>query len=148
MDIERLRHQLVDGRTRLIGALEGASESDYNAELLPGVTVLTAMADLARHERATVEEARRLVGAPVRPAPAVHGEPARRLTPPPVVHDLAGARHETHLFIDTLLGSHLDMEGLGAAVAALRAIIEEEQDLAARIGSRLPRGPLPPPTAQ
>ncbi|MGE0227433.1 MAG: hypothetical protein AB7I38_04215 [Dehalococcoidia bacterium] len=143
MDIERLRRQLNEGRAHLIASLEGASESDYNAELADGVTIVTAMADLARRERATIEEARRLVGAPPRPSPAVHGEPARRLTPPPVVHDLAGARHETQLFVDTLFGEEYASAALEAATDALRAILDEERDLAGRISARLARGARP-----
>lgn len=146
MDIDALRQQLAEARAQLIAALQGASESDFNAELEPGMAVVSALAGLARGERASVEEARRLGGLAPRPAPAIHGEPARRLTPPPVVHDLAGAHHEALLLVDALAALVSPTDG-GAdfAAHALLAIVEEERALAARIALRLGQKAGPPP---
>jgi len=149
MDFKALRQQLADARAALIAALEGASESDYHAQLGSDQTVVAALAALARQERATIEEARRVAGAPPRPSPVVHGEPPRRLTPPPVVHDLAGARHEALLLVETLAAPDgaLPASGIEAAAALLQGLIEAERDLAARIAAHVKQNPKTPPAA-
>lgn len=147
IDVSALRHEVAAARARLIASLEGASEADFGAELEAGTTVVSALARLARTERAAVEEARRRAGLDARPTPAVHGEPARRLTPPPVMHDLAGAHHEVLLLIDALAA--LDKPGVAQESAgdALLALAEAEAQLAARIALRLPRNDPPRPVS-
>ena len=148
MDIDALRQQLTDARAHLVAALQGASESDFNAELTPGLTVVVALADLAREERATVEEARRLAGLPPRPSPSAHGEVTRRFTPPPVMHDLAGARHETSLLVDVLGGPEAaSPASVEAAAALVRTIVATEEALAAQIASRVGQKPGATPPA-
>ncbi|MBX7110287.1 MAG: hypothetical protein K1X87_00380 [Dehalococcoidia bacterium] len=142
MDADDLRQQVSAARARLIASLEGASESDFNADLEPGVTVVGALADLARRQRAALEDARRLAELAPRPSPVAHGDATRRLTPPPVVHDLAGAHHEAILLIDALAA--LDPAQTGVARAAgdtLLAVIGEERALADRIALRIGRTP-------
>lgn len=147
MDADALRQQLAEARAQLIAALQGASETDFNAELKPGMTVVSALADLARRERAGVEEARRIGGLEPRPAPAIHGEPARRLTPPPVVHDLAGAHHEALLLVDALAAQAAPADGIEPAARSLLAIVKEERALAGRIALRIAHKPGSPPAA-
>lgn len=138
MDLEALRQQLAESRAELIASLAGASETDFNAQIQPEVTVIAALARLADDERATVIEARRLVGVPPRPTPVRGSEPARRLTPPPVVHDLAGARHETNLLLDALSGTDdVRKEAHEAAVHRLVVLVRSEHDLARRIRAEL-----------
>lgn len=140
MDIDAIRHQLDESRAALLAALEGLSESDFNTELEPGGTVIAALVDLARSERAAIARARETVGAPPRPRLAGHGAPARRFTPPPVVHDLAGARYETGLLLETLARRELPLNDavLSATSAILTAVASGERRTAERIRGRLP----------
>ena len=150
-----LRERLQSSRRALLDAMQGLTEQDFATELAgeQGATVAVYLAALAPAEREAVRRAREAVGAAPRPLPATGRR--ERVLPPQVIHDLAGARHETLLFLDA---PGLDTPGLdvpdGAALAAdaggesvralLEAVADREQAAAALLEQLAPPGRTPP----
>lgn len=132
--VEATRTLLEQSRAALLAALEGVTERDFTAELEPGTTMIAALAALAPAEREAVRDARVAIGAPERPLPAGGASVTGRATPPQVVHDLAGARYETLLFLDYLEGAQRPPDG--AIAAALEAIAAREAAVSGQIAAR------------
>jgi hypothetical protein len=131
--LAQLATRLAAAREALLAALRGLAERDFAAELEPGRSIVAALAQLAPAERAAVAVARAASGLAPRPLATPAG-PRARPTPPLVVHDLAGARHETLLLIDALaVAGDAPSDELAAA---LTAVTEREQALAERIAGR------------
>ena len=146
-----LRERLQSSRRALLDAMKGLTEQDFAAEIAgaQGATVADYLAALAPAERDAVRRAREAVGAPPRPLPP-RGR-RERVLPPQVIHDLAGARHETMLFLDALDapdGSSPATEpggdGDDGARALLDAVADREQAAAARLAELTPPGRTPP----
>jgi len=137
MNAEAIRERLTRSRASLLDALTGLTERDFVAELEPGLTVAAALAALASAERQSIREARRAAGAPERPLPAGGAPAAARATPPQVVHDLAGARYETALFLDLMSqgtpGAEVDAQ---TVQALLQAICDREAAAAEHVRAR------------
>ncbi|MSQ36236.1 MAG: hypothetical protein EXR63_03730 [Dehalococcoidia bacterium] len=136
-----LTASLDAGRAALLAALGQLGERDFALELAPGETVIGALAALAPAERGAVAEARAAAGLPPRPLASSPG-PRARPTPPQVVHDLAGARHETlRLLAELAATPRPERAGtalLAASLAALAGVAARELGLAARIAGRPP----------
>ena len=115
-------------------ALRAMTEQAFAAEL-EGATVVDHLATLAPAEREAVRRAREAIGAPERPVPLA-GE-RERVLPPQVIHDLAGARHETLLLLHLLDEDGLNADAGGERVRALlEAVSERETAAAALIAER------------
>lgn len=141
-------------------AVRGLSEQAFASELLPSAaeratdsgptTVVAYLAALAPAEREAVRQARNAVGAEQRPLPPVTAR--EQVLPPQLIHDLAGARYETLLFLDTLTADTLAEKALTADVLAdlqlrpesgapsvqelLEAVAERESTAAVRVTER------------
>ncbi len=110
MSVGALRRRLEASRRALLEAVRGLTEQAFMSELPPSVsepsteqgatTVVAYLAALAPAEREAVRLAREAVGAEQRPLPPATAR--EQVLPPQLIHDLAGARHETLLFLDTL----------------------------------------------
>lgn len=121
-------------RRALLEALRELTEQDF-AAAFEGTTVVVRLAALATAERQAVRRAREAVGAEPRPVPPT-GE-RERVLPPQVIHDLAGARHETLLFLGAIDDRALQAEAGGDRVARLlEALAEREAAAAAGIAAR------------
>lgn len=130
--------RLGASRAALLAALEGLTDREFGTEIEPGLTVIAALARLAPAEREAVDAARAAAGLPPRPRPIAAGALLTRAVPPQVIHDLAGARHETLTFLARLSapsapGRH------EAALGLLDAVAAREEAAARRIGT-VPRG--------
>jgi hypothetical protein len=119
MNIAAVRERLEGSRATLLAAIEGLTERDFAAELEPGLTVVGALAALAPAEREAVREARLAVGAPERPLPTGGAAATARAIPPQVVHDLAGARYETILFLDLIARQEVQASAAAERIEAL-----------------------------
>lgn len=147
--LAELTASLDAGRAALLAALGALGERDFALELAPGETVIAALAALAPAERSAVAEARVAAGLPPRPLASNPG-PRARPTPPQVVHDLAGARHETLRLLTELAATTAGSAPAEAAtplpltpsLAALAGVAARERDLAGRIEGR-PRAAAP-----
>ena len=106
------------------------TEQAFAAEL-EGVTVVAYLATLAPAERETVRRARQAIDAPERPVPSAGAR--ERVLPPQVIHDLAGARHETLLLLDLLDEDGLDADAGGESVRALLKAVSERETAAAAL---------------
>lgn len=137
MNIPAIRERLEASRATLLGALEGVTERDFAAELEPGTTVVGALAKLAPAEREAVREARLAIGAPERPLPAGGASATSRATPPQVVHDLAGARYETILFLELLQAAEVPESSRERLATLLEGISEQEIASAEAIRGRI-----------
>jgi hypothetical protein len=126
-DAAGLRADLERSRATLLEAIARLTEADFGRELAPGLSVLGLLDRLGREERVAVAEARAAAGLPERPS---GGARMPSEMPPQVIHDLAGARHETLRLLDELA-----VEGVSQAVPAVRSIVERESQAAARIHS-------------
>ena len=160
---EQLRGRLAAAREALLAALTGLTEQDFAAPLGDhaggdadgGQTVAGLLASLAARERETGAAVRRALGAPPRPGGAARGlaerlaeaDPAR-LVPPQLIHELAGARYETVLLLETLSIGNEDVElssgASGVTVVttiamALRAVAEREEGAAVLIAQAVAR---------
>jgi hypothetical protein len=135
---DELRAALEASRTALLAAIQGLTDRDFSAEVAEGETVITTLAALAASEREAVRVAREAVGAPPRPLPSTGGARLTRAIPPQVVHDLAGARHETMLFLENHgAPSQLSQQCRETTVgASLAAIADRERLAAQRLGER------------
>jgi hypothetical protein len=118
-----LRARLEASHAALVRALEGLTERDFAAPLEPGSdeTVVQALAALALAERREVAQLR---------GTAIDAAVPQKPTPPQVVHDLAGARHQVHRLVDDF---GADAEGLPALVERLATL---EETTAERIAAR------------
>ena len=126
-DAAELRARLERSRAALLRSLEGLTERDFSSELAPGETVIGLLARLAPAEREAVRAAR---GEAQPSAGGAAGGRSRPL-PPPVIHDLAGARYETLAFLEAA-GAELDPE----VRALIAGIAEREEEAARRIEAR------------
>jgi hypothetical protein len=131
VDTDGLRAALDASRAALLEAIQGLTDRDFAVELADGETVIGALAALAAGERVTVRAAREAAGAAPRPLPTTGGPRLTRAIPPQVVHDLAGARHETLLFLQEHAADADD-----SIAASLAAIAEREHSAAERIAQR------------
>lgn len=133
-----LRAALNASRAALLASIGTLAERDFASSLPSGETVVAALAELARLERDAVKVARVAIDAPVRPRLGGGETPLARPLPPQVIHDLAGARYETDLFLDSLLTDQLDTAAGDATVEALLVgIVVREQATAEQVsGSR------------
>lgn len=137
MNVNAIRERLERSRAALLSALEGVTERDFAAEVGPGLTVVAALATLAPDERESIREARRVVAAPDRPRPSGGASATARATPPQVVHDLAGARYETLLFLDMLSQRQPISEAEEETVQALLiAVCDRETAAAEQVRAR------------
>lgn len=136
MNVSAIRERLESSRAALLAALEGVTERDFAAELAPGMTVVAKLATLAPAEREAIREARLAVGAPERPLPGAGANVSRRATPPQVVHDLAGARYETSLFLELLDAMPAD-SGQDELATLLQGIHEREIAVAEAVRGRI-----------
>ena len=139
--LARLRDSLASTRAGLLAAMSELTERDF-AQEVDGATITHWLAALAPAEREAVRRARRGLGLPERRLPA--GREGGRALPPQVVHDLAGARHETMLLLDaatSLEAAVLDTAtDSGESVAELlAAVAERDAEVARRIVARPPR---------
>ncbi len=116
------------------------TEQAFAAEL-EGVTVVAYLATLAPAEREAVRRAREAIDAPERPVPSA-GE-RERVLPPQVIHDLAGARHETLLLLDLLDEDGLNADAGGESVRALLEAVSERETAAAALIVERGRGERP-----
>ena len=130
--VEALRARLERSRGALLAALGRLTEPDFAAEVEPGLSVTALLAGLAPAERAAIAKARRAAGVAPRPQPATSAARDSAL-PPQVIHDLAGARHETVLFLDA---PSSDPPAESVPWASLEAIAEREEAAAERIRGR------------
>ena len=135
--IEALRAALGASRAALLDAIGTLAERDFASSLPSGKTVVATLATLAPQERAAIHVARAAIGAPERHRLG-GGEAAHaRALPPQVVHDLAGARYETLLFLDSLLTDQLDIAaGESTVEAVLAAVTAREQAIADQVAER------------
>ena len=106
------------------------TEEAFAAEL-EDVTVVAYLATLAPAEREAVRLARQAIDAPQRPVPSA-GE-RERVLPPQVIHDLAGARHETLLLLDLLDEDGLNADAGGESVRALLEAVSKREAAAAAL---------------
>ena len=130
--VESLRARLERSRGALLAALGRLTEVDFAAEVEPGLSVTALLAGLAPAERAAIAKARRAAGAAPRPQPAASAARDSAL-PPQVIHDLAGARHETVLFLDAVVA---DPPAEDIPWGSLETIAEREEAVAERIRGR------------
>jgi hypothetical protein len=128
---DELRAALDASRAALLAAILGLTDRDFAAELAEGESIIGLLAGLAAGEREAVRLAREAAGADPRPLPTTGGPRLSRAIPPQVVHDLAGARHETMLFLE----AHAPDAG-ERITALLTAIAEREHAAAQRIAER------------
>jgi hypothetical protein len=134
-----LRARLDASRSALLKAIQGLTDREFAADLEPGVTVVAALGSLATSERDAVARGRSAVGMPPRPRPAAAGAALTRAVPPQVIHDLAGARHETVAFLDRLSADRLQATVNGESVESILAGIEERETATASRIEALPR---------
>lgn len=135
--IAALRASLAASRVALLAAIGTLAERDFASALPSGSTVVATLAVLAPLERDAVHAARAAIGAPTRPRLGGGEAPAGRALPPQVVHDLAGARYETALFLDSLQAAELDsLAGDGTIEALLAAVAAREQATAEQVSGR------------
>lgn len=127
-----LRASLAASRAALLTSIGTLAERDFAAAVEDGETVLTLLVGLARLERDAVQAARTAIGAPMRTRLGGGEAPHARPLPPQVVHDLAGARYETDLFLDSLLTVQLDAPAEDGSVETLLADIVTREHAAAR----------------
>jgi hypothetical protein len=137
MNVESLRERLEASRAALLAALEGVTERDFASELESGVTVVATLGALAQAERTAIRDARDTVGAAQRPLPAGGAAATARATPPQVVHDLAGARYETLLFLDLLAAARPATSGGATLATLLGGIADREIAAAEAVRSRI-----------
>ena len=136
VDTDEFRATLEASRQALLAALEGLGDRDFTTTLPDGTTIIGLLAALAAQEREAVRLAREAVGAEARPLPTTGGPRLSRAIPPQVVHDLAGARHETMLLIDAQRAALVrDASSGEAAQALLVAVVEREWDAARQIAA-------------
>ena len=123
-----VRTRLERSRAKLLEALARLTEQDFASEIEQGRSVMQLLAALAPAERAATAAAREAAGLPPRPGPS-HGAARRSELAPQVIHDLAGARHETLLTLGSIgpAGPQLD---------ELHGVAEREEAAAERIRSR------------
>ena len=122
--VAALRDRLERSRAALLETLATLTESDFASEIEEGRSVLDLLAELAPAELAASTDA----GAAA-PAPRRRG--AQR--PPPMGHDLAGARRRTLRALDAIEeGGSAESE----APPELRAVAEREEQAAAAIRAR------------
>ena len=145
-----LRQRLEASRRALLEAVQGLTEQAFMSELgggsepegaaePEGTTVAAYLAALAPAEREAVRRAREAVGAAPRPLPAASAR--ERVLPPQLIHDLAGARYETLLFLDTLDEAKLRADAGGESVRELlEAAAEREHTAARRLAERFGTG--------
>ena len=100
-EIAALRARLEQSRTRLLEALARLTEQDFASEIEAGRSILHLLAALAPAERAAARAAREAAGLPPRPGPSPSAGRSSELAPQ-AIHDLAGARHETLLALDSM----------------------------------------------
>jgi hypothetical protein len=134
---DELRTSLDASRAALLAAIEGLTDRDFAAEISSGETIIGLLSALAVDEREAIRLARQAVGAEPRPLPTTGGPRLSRAIPPQVVHNLAGARHETLLFIDTH-GDSLMRDGAGGEATLhplLTTVVERERAAAERIAA-------------
>lgn len=149
--IEDLRTALDRSRGELLDALKRLTERDFAAPMgTPGSgeTLVTFLATLAPAERADVSHAAAAVdmvdAGHAAGGPSTEGRrraPTRDASgpvlPPQVIHDLAGARHETMRVLDRLRPSDMAMPiGQTTAGAVLAGVAERERAAARRIRDR------------
>src|SRR5438067_12665214 len=108
MTVEELRAELEASHAALLAAAGTLTDRDFATALADGTTIIAVLAALAPAEREAVRLAREVTGAPARPLPA-SDVPRTCALPPQVLHDLAGARYETLLFLDVLDASGLEV---------------------------------------
>jgi hypothetical protein len=123
--VAALRAALEVSRAALLDAIGTLAERDFASSRPSGKTVVATLATLAPRERDAIHVARAAIGAPERHRLG-GGEAANaRALPPQVVHDLAGARYETLLFIDSVRADQLDAPaGEGTVEAVLAAYFQ------------------------
>lgn len=126
--LARLNERLDGSRAALLRALEGVTERDFSTDL-GGETVVGLLARLADGERRAVATARG--------RPAAKAARRERPLPPQVVHDLAGARHQTRRYLE-----EGDTEP-SVAERLVEALERAEAEAASRIRAR-PAAPPPP----
>jgi len=142
MTLDELRQSLAAARAALLEAMGSLTERDF-AQQIDGATLTEWLAALAPAEREAVREARRALGLEER-ALLPQGGDARRVLPPQVVHDLAGARYETLLLIEAIQGlggAALDRAADGETSVAnlLAGIAEQDLKAARRVEARQTR---------
>ena len=123
--IADLRARLERSRAQLLEALAQLTEQDFASEIEEGRSVLDLLADLAPAERSAAAQARAAAGLPARATPPAATR--RSLLAPQVIHDLAGARHETLLALAEL------EQAAGPVPAALPAVAAREEQAGAAI---------------
>ncbi|RLT44130.1 MAG: hypothetical protein DWI58_01585 [Chloroflexi bacterium] len=134
--VDDIRTLLDASRLALLHAIEGLTDREFASDVAPGLTVLGALAGLAPVEREAVERARATAGLAARPRPAAAGPVLTRTVPPQVIHDLAGARHETLTFLDQLpVGPLPAAIGDDAPEALLLAIAQREHAVALQVAA-------------
>jgi hypothetical protein len=126
---DELHARLDASRAALLEALADVTDRDYIADL-GGETVVQLLARVAAEEH---RAAARAEGGDYSP------RAVERPMPPQTVHALAGARYRTRRYID---GAAADE---GAARGLVEAAERREAEAIARIHSRPPLPPLPPP---
>jgi hypothetical protein len=135
--IAALHAALEASRGALLAAIATLGEREFTSNLPTGLTVVATLAALAPFEREAIQRARVAIGAPERPRLGGGEAPHARALPPQVVHDLAGARYETLLFLGGLDPARLDTAaGEGSIEAELAAIAAREQAVAAEVAGR------------
>lgn len=147
--IAALHAGLEASRAALLAAIATLGEREFTSNLPSGKSVVATLAALAPQEREAVQRARAAIGAPERPRLEGGELPHARALPPQVVHDLAGARYETLLFLDGLDPARLDTGAPeGSIEAELRAVAAREQAVADEVSGRPRAGAgvaVPPP---
>ncbi len=155
MSISALRQRLEASRRALLEAVRGLTEQAFASELPPSAseratdsgstTVVAYLAALAPAEREAVRLAREAVGAEQRPLPQATAR--EQVLPPQLIHDLAGARYETLLFLDALAEDALAEDALEepqlraesgehSVQELLEAVAERESAAARRLAER------------
>jgi len=124
-DATALRERLERSRAELLDAIGRLTEAGFQREVEAGRSVLGVLGELGRTERQAIAGARQAAGLPPRRGT---GASSPSELPPQVIHDLAGARHETMRLLD-----ELDARSLAASAAALEGIATRETEAAARI---------------
>ena len=139
MDASALRARLEGSRRSLVEAVQGLTERDFATEV-DGTSIAAQLAVLAPAEREAVRGARQALGIPQRPLPPATER--ERVSPPQLVHDLAGARYETLLLLQTLDDEALSADVGGMAVGTrLQAVAEREEAAARDIAARRSANP-------
>lgn len=141
MSVIDLRQLLNASRQTLLDAVRDLTEEEFLSALdtfsldrtgdSTEITVVAYLSTLAPDEREAVRLARGLVGAKPRALPT--NTTREQVLPPQLIHDLAGARYETLLFLEDLDDSQLNVGSDQTVLDLFDAVARRETEAAQRL---------------